>query len=155
MSQETDFLSRWSQRKQASRQDAEPEAPAHEAPAPVAAEELEATAAESALLTAADLPSVETLTATSDVSGFLAAGVSAALKKQALRQLFHQPEFNVRCPLDEYAEDYSQLPTLSREAVSKASDWAKKHLEQWLEEPDSDSEETNTNNQDKPDHDLV
>ncbi|SFX55218.1 DUF3306 domain-containing protein [Marinospirillum alkaliphilum] len=84
-------------------------------------------------LTDADMPSLDSLHAGSDVSMFFSKGVSQALRQQALRRLFHQPEFNVRCPLDEYAEDYSQMATLSSEAAGQLRSWAKDRINNLLD----------------------
>ena len=48
------------------------------------------------VLTDEDMPDIETLDAESDYSGFLSDGVSDALKRKAMRKLFHLPEFNIR-----------------------------------------------------------
>lgn len=154
----TGFLSRWSSRKQANRTDTD----ATTEPAPTLAETMaqsepqagEAAAVEAehpdqpkALadtppeLTDADMPSLDSLHAGSDVSMFFSKGVSQALRQQALRRLFHQPEFNVRCPLDEYAEDYSQMATLSSEAAGQLRSWAKDRINNLLDTPQQPDEQ--------------
>lgn len=86
------FLSRWSRRKQAI---ARGEAPAEPAPpeavAPPVAVPDDAPIAEPAEeepFDIASLPSIESLTAESDVSAFLARGVPQILKRQALRRIW-------------------------------------------------------------------
>lgn len=64
------------------------------------------------LLTDADMPPIESLTASSDVSAFFNKGVSAALRKAALRYVFQQPEFNVRDGLNDYDGDYTVFEPL-------------------------------------------
>lgn len=68
--------------------------------------------AEELILTDADMPPVESLTADSDVSSFFNKGVSAALRKAALRFVFQQPKFNVRDGLNDYDGDYTVFEPL-------------------------------------------
>ncbi|MBR0666776.1 DUF3306 domain-containing protein [Roseomonas hellenica] len=86
------FLSRWSRRKQAIARGEAPVEPAPpEAAAPVAALPDDAPVAEPAEeepFDIASLPSIESLTAESDISGFLARGVPQILKRQALRRIW-------------------------------------------------------------------
>jgi hypothetical protein len=63
-------------------------------------------------LTDADMPPVESLTAESDFSQFLAEGVSDALRRSALRKLFHLPAFNVVDGLNDYDDDYTKFEKL-------------------------------------------
>jgi hypothetical protein len=93
------FLARWSERKQAARQGAplpaEPsilttEAPAAAEGAPGPGPEPPAERA----LTDADMPPLDSLDGHSDYSGFLSRGVSPALRRQALAQLFHSPHLS-------------------------------------------------------------
>jgi hypothetical protein len=70
------------------------------------------------LLTDADMPAVESLTADSDISGFFSQGVSAALRKVALRQVFRQPIYNVRDGLDDYDDDYTIFAPLGDTVTS-------------------------------------
>ena len=64
------------------------------------------------VLTDADMPPIESLVASSDMSGFFSAGVSAALRKAALRHVFSQPQFNVRDGLNDYDGDYTVFEPL-------------------------------------------
>jgi hypothetical protein len=98
------FLSRWSRRKQ--------QAPGEQ---PV----LENTVAEAAVDNTelhlpgdADMPALESLTQDSDYSGFLSPKVSEALRKQALRKLFHSKAFNICDGLDDYDGDYTKFEKL-------------------------------------------
>ena len=70
------------------------------------------------LLTDADMPDIETLTASSDISGFLGKGVSAALRKAALRHVFRQPRYNIRDGLDDYDDDYTFFEPLGDTVTS-------------------------------------
>jgi hypothetical protein len=68
--------------------------------------------AEELLLTDADMPPIESLTAESNVSVFFNKGVSASLRKAALRYVFQQPKFNVRDGLNDYDGDYTVFEPL-------------------------------------------
>jgi hypothetical protein len=59
-----------------------------------------------------DMPPLEGLTEESNFSDFLSPNVSEALRKQALRKLFHLPFLNVVDGLDDYAEDYTKFAAL-------------------------------------------
>lgn len=115
---ETDagILSRWSQRKlQARQQQKVGESEPLEEDAGLQAEPTAAqieSSAEAVILTDADMPPLETLNETSDYSAFMSSGVSDALRKMALKKLFHTPLFNVRDGLDEYDEDFTRFEAL-------------------------------------------
>ena len=101
--EDENFISRWSRRKQEMGQ------------GPAVASEKTPTAdaiAEKPHLTDADMPAIESLTEDSDYSGFLSPKVSEALRKQALRKLFHSPGFNVRDGLDDYDGVYTEFEKL-------------------------------------------
>ncbi|MFW2374356.1 MAG: DUF3306 domain-containing protein [Gammaproteobacteria bacterium] len=70
------------------------------------------TAQHQANKTDADMLPLEQLTEDSDYSDFLCSGVSDALRKLALRKLFHMPVMNVVDGLDDYAEDYTNFAPL-------------------------------------------
>lgn len=92
------FLSRWSRKKTEAK--AVPERPVAEAPAaapPVTAE-----------APPKPLPPVESLTSESDFTPFMQPEVDAGVKRQALKQLFKDPQFNVMDGLDTYIDDYSK-----------------------------------------------
>lgn len=63
-------------------------------------------------LTDQDMPPLASLTADSDYSGFLSSKVSEALRRAALRKLFHGAQFNVIDEMDDYAEDFSTFTAL-------------------------------------------
>ena len=63
-------------------------------------------------LTDADMPPLESLGAGSDYRPFMAPGISAGLRNQALRRLFSQPHFNTLDGLDDYAGDYTTFEPL-------------------------------------------
>ena len=64
------------------------------------------------ILTDEDMPPIDSLHEGSDFSGFLSEGVSAALKKAAMKKLFAQPAFNIRDGLNDYDEDYTSFAPL-------------------------------------------
>lgn len=115
---ETGFFDRWSRRKAGRRQgEVLPEEPA-----PTEEAELVETAAESEEapvridertgkpydeLTDDDMPSLDSLTADSDVSMFMARNISPGLRREALRTLFRSPKFNKTSLCAEYAGDYT------------------------------------------------
>lgn len=53
-----------------------------------------------------DLPPLESLTADSDYSAFMQAGVSPDLRREALRRLFQSGKYGALDPLDPYRADY-------------------------------------------------
>src|SRR5690606_14311708 len=87
-----EFLSRWSQRKQELRADAQVPRPAQPA--------VPSTAVP-------DLPPVEKLDMISDYRGFFPPKVDEALRRTALKKLFSDPHFNIMDGLDTYIDDYS------------------------------------------------
>ncbi len=58
------------------------------------------------------MPDIDSLDDDSDYSGFLSPGVSEALRKQALRRMFHSAAFNVCDGLDDYDEDFTSFEKL-------------------------------------------
>lgn len=87
-----------------------------------------------AVLTDEDMPDLETISAKTDMSAFFSSGVSAELKRQALKKYFHQPEFNFRDPLDEYNLDYSQPVKLTAALGEKVRGWAEKQMQDAMQE---------------------
>ncbi|MBT0959897.1 DUF3306 domain-containing protein [Denitromonas iodatirespirans] len=101
--EEGGFLRRWSQRKQAAaRGDTLPEPVAAPVPPPPADER-----------ETPPLPDPAGLTLADDFRGFLRPKVPAALKRQALTQLFSQAHFNQVDGLDVYMDDYNLVPDLN------------------------------------------
>jgi hypothetical protein len=81
---EEDFLKRWSRRKrEVSKEDA-----AARPPAPVASQTPDAAGKAETQFDPASLPSIESITALSDVTAFLQAGVPAELTRAALRHVW-------------------------------------------------------------------
>lgn len=119
------FVSRWSRRKRrASSQTREsPPSDAGGDHAVVSAEDPAPPAP-----TDADMPPVESLSEDADVSGFLSTGVSEALRRRALRHLFHMPKFQLRDGLDDYDGDYRAFTPLGDVVTSDMKLQARRRL---------------------------
>jgi len=108
MTDDGDFLRRWSRRKAAS--EAGTAGPLADAvPAKAGIQVAEPTKTPPAQLAQAPkpLPPVESLTPDSDFTPFMQPGVDPAVKREALRTLVRDPRFNVMDGLDIYIGDYS------------------------------------------------
>ncbi|ABI56631.1 DUF3306 domain-containing protein [Alkalilimnicola ehrlichii MLHE-1] len=118
------LLRRWSRRKHQVQRGEEGTAPGR---APEAREGMEAAAPDPVPvgdridprtgkrideLTDDDMPPLETLGASSDLSCFWSRGVSEALRHAALRQVFRSPKYNVVDTLCEYSGDYTRYEPL-------------------------------------------
>ncbi|MEJ2620725.1 MAG: DUF3306 domain-containing protein [Candidatus Thiodiazotropha sp.] len=91
------FLSRWSDRKLASEQ------PLVQQPEPEPLQEQPCDE---------DMPPLDSLSESSDYTGFLSPKVSETLRKMALRKLFHGSDFNLCDGLDDYDEDFTTFQVL-------------------------------------------
>ncbi|RUR31930.1 DUF3306 domain-containing protein [Vreelandella andesensis] len=81
------------------------------------------------------LPDPDHLPAGSDFSAFMVPGVSAALRRRALKRLWATGNYNVRDGLDDYDADYrQQLKPMATELAGKLRRWANK-AEEALEQP--------------------
>ena len=148
------FLTRWSRRKNQSRDGAEPVSPP---PAPAAPVVKAAPAA-----VAEPLPSIESLTPESDFTGFMKPEVDEGLKRRALKTLFQDPQFNVMDGLDTYIDDYSKPDPLPEgwlaqlRQVARLGDYKEPKPEDAKESPDESVEElaggpiTNLDGEQKP-----
>jgi hypothetical protein len=58
------------------------------------------------------MPPLDSLDGHSDYSRFLSRGVSPALRRQALAQLFRSPHLNLATGLDDFPEDYTRFEAL-------------------------------------------
>ncbi len=132
---EEGFLSRWSRKKQEARH--EPAVVEADGSVADVANTIDSPAAElesvespaERELTDEDMPPLESLDENSDVSPFLSAGVSEALRRAALRKLFRSAKFNVCDGLDDYAEDYTKFAPLGNTITADM----KYHMERALE----------------------
>ena len=91
-------------------------------------EALESIDAQEPLLTDADMPALETLDAKSDLSDFFNKGVSATLRRAALRHVFSLPVYNVRDGLNDYDDDYTKFEPLG-DTVTSDMKWHKERKE--------------------------
>ncbi len=90
------------------------------------------------------LPDPDSLPAGSDFSVFMASGVSATLRRRALKRLWATGNYNVRDGLDDYDADYrQQLKPMASELAGKLRRWANK-AEDALEQPASEREADGT-----------
>ncbi|MBB3229878.1 DUF3306 domain-containing protein [Halomonas stenophila] len=89
---------------------------------PVAAPEAPATDPE------AELPDPDSLPAGSDITAFMAPGVSAGLRRRALKRLFAADHYGIRDGLDDYDQDF-------RRTLTPLASQAAERLRRWLDEP--------------------
>ncbi|MCK5725178.1 MAG: DUF3306 domain-containing protein, partial [Gammaproteobacteria bacterium] len=75
----------------------------------------------------------------SNYSDFLSPKVSDALRKQALRKLFHLPFLNVVDGLDDYAEDYTKFAALGDIIPHEMKRMLEREKQQELEEQKRES----------------
>lgn len=76
------------------------------------------------------LPDPDTLPAGSDITAYLASGVSSGLRKRALRRLFAGKHYGIRDGLDDYDDDYRQkLQPLAGEVAERLRNWTRRQLE--------------------------
>jgi len=120
VSQDGDFLSRWSRRKHAARrgevEEAPVKAPAVATPAPSSVEPVKEEE---------PLPPVESLTPESDFTPFMRGDVDPGLRRQALRTLFRDPRFNVMDGLDVYIDDFSKPDPIPPEWLGQLKQMAR------------------------------
>ncbi|MBS1200895.1 MAG: hypothetical protein H6R27_1573 [Proteobacteria bacterium] len=110
---EETFVSRWSRLKARARETTAPVAETG-APPPQAADDtaLPTPVGDDSARPPPELPDIDLLGEDSDYSAFLAEGIDTALRRRALRKLFHSPKFNVLDGLDDYMGDYTQFEPL-------------------------------------------
>ena len=131
MSQDQDFLRRWSRLKR--------EAAA--APAKKAAEENKPVEKKAAEQNPVPLPSLESLTFESDFKAFMHAKVEETVKRAALKKLFADPRFNVMDGLDTYIGDYTQSDTIPPEMLARLEQKREKLFNQAAEKSRIEAEE--------------
>jgi hypothetical protein len=129
MSEEQDFLRRWSRLKRESaagskekKPEAKPEAQT-QAPSPV------------------PLPSLDSLTFESDFKQFMHAKVEEGVKRAALKKLFADPRFNVMDGLDTYIGDYTKSDTIPPEMLARLEKAREKLFNQAAERSRIEAEE--------------
>ncbi|MFC3285273.1 DUF3306 domain-containing protein [Litchfieldella rifensis] len=89
------------------------------------------------------LPDPDTLPAGSDIKAFMAPGVSAGLRKRALRRLFAAERYGIRDGLNDYDHDYRQcLKPLTSEVAQRLRKWADRFDETETTETEPETVET-------------
>lgn len=145
------FLSRWSRRKQASRE--QPSAPAVAPDEEAAAHPLEAQAAvepaghpEEGLPgdEPPELPPLESLTEESDFSAFMHGTVDPALRRLALRKMWGNPKYGIVDPLDPFRADFAAFTPLGDIVTSDMKFHAERLLRKELEKAAEASEAAGT-----------
>ncbi|SDJ78722.1 DUF3306 domain-containing protein [Billgrantia gudaonensis] len=72
------------------------------------------------------LPDPDSLPPGSDIKAFLSSGVSAGLRRRALRRLFAADRYGVRDGLDDYDDDYRQtLKPMAGELAQRVRQWTR------------------------------
>ena len=105
-----------------------------QSPAPEDIVEVESTSgAEITLLSDEDMPEIKTLTSTSDISDFFNEGVSASLRRAALRHIFSLPVYNIRDGLNDYDDDFTRFEPLG-ETITADMKWHEARKQRALEE---------------------
>ena len=104
------FLRRWSRRKSSAGKPAEEATSSAEDAGP--AKEQAETGDEQPVLCDEDMPDIDSIDENSNIADFFSPGVSEALRRKALRKVFHGAAFNVRDGLDDYDLDYSKFEKL-------------------------------------------
>ncbi|WP_158136226.1 DUF3306 domain-containing protein [Photobacterium damselae] len=99
--------------------------------------EIDTEVAETEDLTLSD---VDKVTFESGAASFLKQGVDKAVKKAALRKLFHSSEYNYISDMDDCTEDFSQLETLSDKVKGELRSWAKEQIDDLLTPDNSQSQ---------------
>jgi len=100
---------------------------------------LQAAEDEAPLLTDDDMPPLDSLSAESDLSDFFNAGVSATLRRAALRHVFSLPVYNIRDGLNDYDDDYTKFEPLG-DTVTSDMKWHKARKEREAAEREAEEE---------------
>ena len=133
MTDDGDFLRRWSRRKLASKtgetlesnpSPAQAVVPVETGTQPTPAAGRAPTAGVVPESSGTQLPPVESLTVDSDFTPFMQPGVDPALKRQALRTLLRDPRFNVMDGLDVYIDDFSKPDPIPADWLGKLNQMA-------------------------------
>ena len=129
MSDDGDFLKRWSRRKVASK--AGPVGPTADALPAQAGTQSAGAPRSDAPEEQAPLPPVESLTPDSDFTAFMKPDVDPGVRREALKVLLRDPRFNVMDGLDVYIDDYSKPDPLPPEWLAQMNQM--KHLGHYIE----------------------
>jgi hypothetical protein len=138
MSDDGDFLRRWSRRKTASK--AGPAGPLADAvPAEAGSQTPQPTKDTPPAEVPATLPPIDSLTPDSDFTPFMQSGVDPGVKREALKTLLRDPRFNVMDGLDVYIDDYSKPDPLPVEWLDQLNQL--KRLGHYLEATEKEAPE--------------
>jgi hypothetical protein len=133
-----DFLSRWSRRKQAAAQAAEPAKStrdAESAPGPAAP-----------VFDPAGLPAIESITAETDIRAFFAAGVPTELTRAALRRVWtSDPKIRDFVGLADYDWDFNQPGSMAGFGPLEGADALRAQATRWVAPRTVDSADTTSN----------
>jgi hypothetical protein len=129
VSDDGDFLKRWSRRKLASKESVA--APADEAMSAKPVVQPPAPPGETRPEDKAPLPPVESLTPESDFTAFMKPDVDPGVRREAMKVLMRDPRFNVMDGLDVYIDDYSKPDPLPPEWLAQMNQM--KHLGHYVE----------------------
>jgi len=80
-----------------------------------------------------ELPDPATLPPGSDLTAYLANGVSREVRRRALKRMFAADHYHHRDGLNDYDDDYRQLKNLSQEVADR--------LREWTRQPDDQGED--------------
>lgn len=88
------------------------------------------------------LPDPNTLPPGSDIKAYLVSGVSAGLRKRALRRLFAASHYGVRDGLDDYDDDFREkLKPLAEDVAERLRQWTRREVEGDDETPTDEAPE--------------
>jgi hypothetical protein len=135
MTDDGNFISRWSRRKVVARTGAKVEEPTQAQPV-VPVETGTQVPQPAQGREPAPLPPLESLTPESDFAPFMKPEVDPAMKREALKTLFQDPRFNVMDGLDVYIDDYSKPDPLPVEWLAKLNQM--KYLGHYIEAVEED-----------------
>jgi hypothetical protein len=154
VSDDGDFLGRWSRRKIAARAGksapAEPSQPQPVVPSGTQAQATPAAVHAPAVGVAPEspntaLPPVESLTPESDFLPFMQPGVDPGLKRAALKTLLRDARFNVMDGLDVYIDDYSKPDPIPAEWLGQLKQLERLgHYIEPEEKPENDEKKVET-----------
>tara|TARA_B100000700_G_scaffold97975_1_gene110290 strand:+ start:94795 stop:95472 length:678 start_codon:yes stop_codon:yes gene_type:complete len=106
------------------------------------AEDSQATPSQEAI---EELPDPATLPPGSDLTAYLAHGVSREVRRRALKRMFAADHYHHRDGLNDYDDDYRQLKNLSQEVADR--------LREWTRQP-SDKVEDTQHEPEQAEHDI-
>ncbi|MEQ6888153.1 DUF3306 domain-containing protein [Halomonas sp. CS7] len=102
------------------------------------------------------LPDPDTLPPGSDIKAYLVSGVSAGLRKRALRRLFAASHYGVRDGLDDYDDDFrAKLKPLAEDVAERLRQWTRREVEDDDEMLEAEApKEVSSRDMDSDEHDA-